>query len=167
MAVNFRYFFKESASSMRRNMALTIAAIMVTALSLILLGAVGMLVHAGNGLADERQAAGRRDPRLPQGRDHGRGAAEPRHLHQEDARGPKSVTYISKEQALKDFQEMYKDQQVMLEEIEGNPLPAEFKVRMKDPKYNTGGRQEARNAGRRSALTPTRARRRSSSPRTW
>jgi cell division transport system permease protein len=49
----------------------------------------------------------------------------------------KSVQYISKEQALEQFKEMYKDQRDMIEQIEGNPFPAEFKVRMKDPVDNT------------------------------
>lgn len=135
MAVNFKYFLKESASSMRRNLALTVAAIMVTGLSLILLGAVGMLVHAGNGLAnnvkqrvDEVRVFLKDDITVE----------EQRSLDAFIRKMPevRSATYISKEQALKDFKEMYKDQQVMLEEIEGNPLPAEFKIRMKDPKYN-------------------------------
>jgi len=48
----------------------------------------------------------------------------------------KSVKYISKEDALKEFEAMYADEKDLLQEIEGNPLPAEFKVRMKDPKWN-------------------------------
>ena len=42
----------------------------------------------------------------------------------------------SKEDALAEFKTMYKDEKSLLDEIEGNPLPAEFKVRMTDPKYN-------------------------------
>lgn len=135
MAVNFKYFVKESASSMRRNLALTVAAVMVTGMSLILLGAVGMLVHAGNGLAtnvkqrvDEIRVFLKDDITVE----------EQRSLDTFIRKMPevRSATYISKEQALKDFQEMYEDQKVMLEEIEGNPLPAEFKIRMTDPKYN-------------------------------
>jgi cell division transport system permease protein len=135
MAVNFKYFFKESASSMRRNMALTLAAVMVTALSLILLGAVGMLVHAGNGLAthvkqrvDEIRVFLKDEITVE----------EQRSLNTFIQRMPevRSVTFISKEEALKNFKDMYKDQAGMLKEIEGNPLPAEFKVRMKDPKFN-------------------------------
>lgn len=149
MAVNFMYFLRESTSSMRRNVALTFAAIMVTGLSLIILGAVSMLVHAGNGLAthvkqrvdeirvflkdditvEERQSLESFIRRMPEVR---------------------SVTYISKEQALNEFKKMYKDQAEMLKEIEGNPLPAEFKIRMKDPKYN---RTVARRLGDRDEIS--------------
>jgi cell division transport system permease protein len=135
MAINFNYFFKESTSSMRRNMALTLAAIMVTSISLILLGFVGMVVHAGDGLAtnlkyrvDEIRVFLNDDV-----------TAEERESLERFIRKMtevKSVRYISKEQALEDFREMYKDQADMLKQIEGNPLPAEFKIRMKDPKYN-------------------------------
>jgi cell division transport system permease protein len=48
----------------------------------------------------------------------------------------KSVQFISKDQALQEFKDMYKDKPAMVNEIEGNPFPPEFKVRMKDPKYN-------------------------------
>jgi len=135
MAVNFNYFLKESTSSMRRNLALTVAAIMVTSISLILLATVGITVHGLNGIAgtikqrvDEIRVFLKDDITVE----------EQRSLDAYIRKMPevRSATYISKEQALKDFQEMYEDQQVMLEEIEGNPLPAEFKVRMKDPKYN-------------------------------
>ncbi|MBK5091907.1 MAG: ABC transporter permease [Actinobacteria bacterium] len=135
MAINFSYFFKESTSSMRRNMALTLAAIMVTAISLILLGFVGMIVHAGNGLAtnlkyrvDEIRVFLKDDVTTEERESLERFIRKMTEV--------KSVRYISKEQALEDFKDMYKDQADMLKQIEGNPLPAEFKIRMKDPKYN-------------------------------
>lgn len=135
MAVNFNYFLKESSSSMRRNMALTVAAIMVTSLSLIILGIVSMLVHAGNGIAtdmkervDEIRVFLRDDV-----------TAEERASMQSFVQKMdevKSVKYISKEEALEEYKEMFKDQPEMIEEIEGNPLPASFRVRMTDPKFN-------------------------------
>lgn len=135
MAVNFKYFFRESASSMRRNMALTVAAVLVTSISLMILGGVGMFVHLGNGLAtnlkyrvDEIRIFLKDDVTVE----------ERTSLENFIRRMPevKSAKYISKDQALLDFKDMYKDQQDILKQIEGNPLPAEFKVRMKDPKYN-------------------------------
>ena len=135
MAVNFTYFFKESASSMRRNMALTAAAILVTSLSLLILGVVGMSVHAGNGLATSMKE--RVDEIRVFLKDNV--TVEERASMENFVRNMsevKSVKYISKDDALKEFQLMYKDEKDLLQEIEGNPLPAEFKVRMKDPKYN-------------------------------
>jgi len=135
MAINFNYFLKESSSSMRRNMALTLAAIMVTSISLILLGFVGMIVHAGNGLAtnlkyrvDEIRVFLKDDVTTEERESLERFIRKMTEV--------KSVRYISKEQALEDFKNMYKDQADMLKQIEGNPLPAEFKIRMLDPKYN-------------------------------
>jgi len=135
MAVNFMYFFKESASSMRRNMALTAAAIMVTSLSLLILGVVGMSVHAGNGLAtnmkervDEIRVFLKDNVTVEE-----RASMESFIRKMSEV---KSVKYISKEDALEEFKKMYQDEKQLLDEIEGNPLPAEFKVRMKDPKYN-------------------------------
>ncbi len=136
MAVNFKYFLKESGSSMRRNMALTVAAVMVTSLSLIILGVVSMFVHTGNGLAADMKE---RVDEIRVFLDENITVEERESLERfirkmEEVR---SVTYISKEEALEEFRKMYEDQQGMLDEIEGNPFPAEFKVQMKDPKYNT------------------------------
>jgi cell division transport system permease protein len=135
MAVNFKYFVRESASSMKRNMALTVAAIMVTGLSLIILGGVSLFVHTGNGLAadmkqrvDEIRVFLREDITVEE-----RESLERTIRNMEEV---KSAKYISKDEALEEFKKMYEDQQDMLEEIEGNPFPAEFKVRMVDPKYN-------------------------------
>jgi len=121
---------------MRRNMALTAAAIMVTSLSLLILGVVGMSVHAGNGLAtsmkervDEIRVFLKENITTEE-----RSSMEAFVRKMPEV---KSVTYISKEQALQEFKEMYKDEKQLLDEIEGNPLPAEFKVRMTDPKFNT------------------------------
>lgn len=135
MAVNFKYFLKESGSSMRRNMALTVAAVMVTSLSLIILGVVSMFVHTGNGLAaDMKERVDEIRVFLDENVTVEERESLERHIrNMEEVR---SVTYISKDEALEEFRKMYEDQQDMLDEIEGNPFPAEFKVQMKDPKYN-------------------------------
>ena len=135
MAVNFKYFLKESASSMRRNMALTVAAVMVTSLSLIILGIVSMLVHTGNGIAaDMKERVDEIRVFLNDNVVTEERASMTKFLQKMDE--VKSVTYISKDEALKEYTEMFEDQPEMLREIEGNPLPASFRVRMKDPKYN-------------------------------
>jgi len=135
MAVNVKYFFKESTSSMWRNMALTAAAVMVTGLSLILLGWVGMTVHAGNGLAshfkesvDQIRVFLKDDITVEE--------QKSMDLYIRNMSEVKSVQFISKDQALQEFKDMYKDKPQMTSEIEGNPFPPEFKVRMKDPKFN-------------------------------
>lgn len=135
MAVNFKYFFKEATSSMWRNVALTIAAMLVTCLALTILGGVLLFVHTGNGLADEMKErvdeirVFLRDDITIEERE-----SLERYIRQMEE--VESAQYMSKEEALKEFKDMYKDEPAMLQEIEGNPFPAEFKVRMKDPKYN-------------------------------
>lgn len=135
MAINFKYFFRESTSSMRRNMALTAAAIMVTSLSLILLGVVSMLVHTGNGIAadmkqkvDEIRVFLRDDITAEE--------IQSMTTFIQKMDEVKSVRYISKADALKEYQVMFKSEKELLQEIEGNPLPPSFRVRMKDPKFN-------------------------------
>ncbi|HEY5531879.1 MAG TPA: permease-like cell division protein FtsX [Candidatus Anoxymicrobiaceae bacterium] len=145
MAINFKYFFKESASSMRRNMALTVAAIMVTSLSLVLLGAVGMMVHAGNNIAGDMKE------RVDEIRVFLKDDISPEEVQSMKnfmtrMSEVKSAKFISKEEAMVEYRQMFKDQKEMLDQIEGNPLPASFRVRMTDPKYNSvvAGRLETR-----------------------
>lgn len=135
MAVNWKYFLRESSSSMRRNMALTVAAIMVTSLSLIILGIVSMLVHTGNGIAaDMKQRVDEIRVFLKEDVTTEEVASMTNFIKKMEE--VKSVKYISKDEALEEYKEMFKDQEEMLREIEGNPLPASFRVRMTDPKYN-------------------------------
>jgi cell division transport system permease protein len=135
MAVNWKYFLRESSSSMRRNMALTVAAVMVTSLSLIILGIVSMLVHTGNGIAaDMKQRVDEIRVFLKEDVTSEEVASMTTFIQKMDE--VKSVKYISKDEALEEYKIMFKDQEDMLREIEGNPLPASFRVRMTDPKYN-------------------------------
>lgn len=135
MAVNLKYFFREAGSSMYRNMALTVAAVIITMIALTLLGVVMMTVHAGNGLAgtlksrvDEIRVFLKDDITVEE--------RESLERYLRNMKEVSNVTYISKEQALENFKEMYKDKPAIVEEIEGNPLPAELTVRMTDPKHN-------------------------------
>ena len=135
MAINWQYFFKESASSMRRNMALTVAAVMVTALSLFILGVVSTMVHTGNGVAaDMKERVDEIRVFLKDTVTVEERASIQNFIQKMDE--VKSATYISKDDAMREYKEMFKEDPAMLQEIEGNPLPASFRVRMKDPKYN-------------------------------
>src|SRR5450759_3389022 len=135
MAINWQYFFKESTSSMRRNMALTVAAVMVTALSLFILGVVSTMVHTGNGVAaDMKERVDEIRVFLKDTVTSEERASIQNFIQKMDE--VKSATYISKDDAMREYRRMFKGDSQMLVEIEGNPLPASFRVRMKDPKYN-------------------------------
>jgi cell division transport system permease protein len=136
MAINWQYFFKESTSSMRRNMALTVAAVMVTSLSLLILGVVSTLVHTGNGVAaDMKERVDEIRVFLKDTVTVEERASIQNYIQKMEE--VKSVKYISKDDAMEEYKDMFKGDQAMLEEIEGNPLPASFRIRMKDPKYNS------------------------------
>lgn len=135
MAINFNYFLKESASSMRRNMALTVAAVMVTTFSLVILGLISMTVHYLNGVAgmvkgevDEIRVFLKDDVTAEE--------LKSLDLFISDMDEVKSAKYISKDEALEEFKEMFADQPEIIRELPGNPLPASYRIQMKDPKYN-------------------------------
>jgi len=115
---------------------LAAAAIFFMSLALLSLGVGAMSVHAGNGLlrsmnerVDEIRVFLKDSVTVEE-----RASMENFVRNMSEV---KSVSYISKEQALEDFKKMYKDEKDLLQKIEGNPLPAELIIRMKDPKYNS------------------------------
>ncbi len=116
-------------------MALTAAAIMVTTLSLVILGAVSMLVHVGNSIAgDMKQRVDEIRVYLVEEITDEEVKSLQKYLT--DMQEVKAAEFISKDDAMEEYKEMFADQKEMLEQIDGNPLPASFRVRMTDPKHN-------------------------------
>jgi cell division transport system permease protein len=133
MAINFSYFARESFLSFKRNWVMSLGAIITIYLSLLL---VGVSVGSGFVLGQVVQSVEEKvsvrvflkDGAAPEDVDK---------LQKDllaDAR-VETVTYTSKEQALEDFKNtIVKDSPEIVEQLEGNPLPASIDVNMKDPR---------------------------------
>lgn len=125
------YFIKEAGTNLRRNKLMTIAAVLTAAVSLLLLGGVLTLGSFVNGitgkitnevevsvfLKDEITAAQRNDIRTTLG----------------DLDVVKKVSFVTKDQAYKEFKDLYKDQPALWENIDPSVLPASFRVQLADP----------------------------------
>jgi cell division transport system permease protein len=133
MAINFGYFAKESLTSFKRNWVMSLGAIITIYLSLLL---VGVSVGSGFVLGQVVQSVEEKvsiriflkDGAAPQDVDA---------LQQELIGNPEvaTVTYTSKEQALEDFKTtIVQDSPEIVEQLEGNPLPASLDVDLKDPR---------------------------------
>lgn len=133
MAINFGYFAKESVTSFKRNWVMSLGAIITIYLSLLL---VGVSVGSGFVLGQVVQSVEEKvsirvflkDGAAPEDVDA---------LQQELISNPEvaTVTYTSKEQALEDFKTtIVQDSPEIVDQLEGNPLPASLDVDLKDPR---------------------------------
>jgi cell division transport system permease protein len=133
MAINFGYFAKESVTSFRRNWVMSLGAIITIYLSLLL---VGVSVGSGFVLGQVVQSVEEKVSIRVYLKD-GAAPEDVDALQQELLANPEvaTVTYTSKEQALEDFKNtMVADSPEIVEQLEGNPLPASLDVDLKDPR---------------------------------
>ena len=133
MAINVGYFVRESLVSFKRNWVMSLGAIITIYLSLLL---VGISVGSGFVLGQVVQSVEEKvsvriflkDGAAPEDVDA---------LQQALVASPEvsNVTYTSKEQALEDFKEtIAQDSPEIVDQLEGNPLPASLDVDLTDPR---------------------------------
>jgi len=133
MAISVGYFVRESLLSFKRNWVMTLGAVITIYLSLLL---VGISVGSGLVLSQVVQSVEEKvsiriflkDGAAPEDVDA---------LQQTLIADPrvKAVNYTSKEQALEDFKTtIVQDSPEIVEQLEGNPLPASIDVDLKNPR---------------------------------
>lgn len=131
MAIKLEYALQESVQNMRRNMFMTLAAVLVVTVSLFLFGAVFLLRNAiqrsadlvtrkvevavflsADISADQREALKRELSDLPVVR---------------------TVIYESKQQAYDHFRDLYRNEPEVVANVTPDALPDSFRVSLKDP----------------------------------
>ncbi|HVL81992.1 MAG TPA: permease-like cell division protein FtsX [Actinomycetota bacterium] len=131
MALKVRYFLRESAANLRRNLLMTVAASLTAAVSLLLLGGVltlgdlvrGFTFHIEEGvevsvfLVDDITAEQQTEIQ--------------RQI--EDLEVVRGTTFVSKADAYEEYKEIFRDKPVMWESVSEDDLPASFRVHMRDP----------------------------------
>ncbi|MBI5231542.1 MAG: ABC transporter permease [Coriobacteriales bacterium] len=130
MSINVGYFFKESVQNFRRNWVMSLGAVITIFLSLLLVGislATGVIVD--NIVKDVEGKVSIRiflkDGAAP---------ADVDALQKQLIDNPKvgKVDYTSKEKALEEFKQTVDPE--MIEQLDGNPLPASLDVELDDPR---------------------------------
>lgn len=129
--MRFSWFFGEAFKSMVRNGLMTVASILTISLSLFIVGLftfASVTINQTIGSFEKQLEIEvfLKDEISPQ---------SVQELQDRINSWPEveTVAYISKEEALQRFKERYKDHPELIENIPGNPLPASFVIRLKDP----------------------------------
>lgn len=125
------WFFTEAFKSMQRNILMNIASIVTIGLSLFVVGIFMFGTITLNNLIGSFEKQVEIEVFL-------KDEASPQQVQQlQDTilswDEVETVRYISKEEALERFKQRYKDQPELIENLPGNPLPASFIIRLKDP----------------------------------
>lgn len=132
MSINVGYFVRESVQNFRRNWVMSLGAVITIYLSLLLVGvfiATGFVVDSVVKTVEDKvtiqiflkDGAASEDVN----------ALQAGLLKDEQV---KSVDYTSKDDALKKFKTDMKQSPEIIDQLEGNPLPASLDVGLEDPK---------------------------------
>ena len=128
--MKLRYFFSETASNLRRNLLMTIAAISTVTISLLLLGGVAILHLAVRNMTYSWQAKIEISAYLEENITDGERQA----LIDELSENPRveAIDYIDQAEALEEFQRQFRSQPELFEVLDEDSLPASIRVSLVD-----------------------------------
>ncbi len=130
-----KYFATETWASLRKNIILAVAAIAVVTVSLGILGLVVMGWNMfSNMIKNAERKVGEVDIYLSYLATQEELQAIEAFLVSIPEVDPKSIYFKSKDEALREFKERFKDQPELWEYIDENPLPNSYQLMTKDPK---------------------------------
>lgn len=132
MSINVGYFAKESVQNFRRNWVMSLGAVITIYLSLLLVGvflATGFIVNSVVKSVESKVS-------IQIFLKDGAATADVNSLQQALLSDPlvAGVQYTSKEKALQQFKQDMKQSPEIIQQLEGNPLPASLDVTLKDPR---------------------------------
>lgn len=133
MPLKVGYFVKEASTNLRRNKLMTIAAVLTAAVSLLLLGGVLTLGSFVSSITRDLENRVEVSVFLKD---------DITDTQQSDVKSTldglpvvTKVTYVSKEEAFKEFKELYRDQPALYENVDADVLPASYQVQLDDPEH--------------------------------
>ena len=130
-----KYFAAETWASLRKNVILAVAAVAVVTVSLSILGLVVLGWNMfSNMIKNAERKVGEVDIYLDDLTVEEERFAIEQFLLAIPEVNPETVVYKTKDEALEEFKERFKDNPELWEYIEENPLPNSFELMTKDPK---------------------------------
>jgi len=132
MSINVGYFARESVLNFRRNWVMSLGAVITIYLSLLLVGvflATGFIVNSVVKSVESKVS-------IQIFLKDGVATSDVNALQQWllNDQSVKGVQYTSKDQALQQFKQDMKQSPEIIQQLEGNPLPASLDVTLKDPR---------------------------------
>lgn len=132
MSINVGYFLRESVQNFRRNWVMSLGAVITIYLSLLLVGvflATGFVVNSVVKSVEDKVT-------IQVFLKDGAATSDVNALQQKLLSDPlvKNVNYTNKEQALDKFKKDMAQSPEIIQQLEGNPLPASLDVELKDPR---------------------------------
>jgi cell division transport system permease protein len=131
MARRFDYFFRESLSGLSRNALLALAAILTSFTALFLLGGALLAGRQVNLMIEQSTANVEVSVFLQDGIS----SVQQQHLQGLLTQMPEvaSVHYESKAEAYQRFQDIFRNEKDLVQNVSPDALPASFRVKLKDP----------------------------------
>ncbi len=126
------YFFSETATNLRRNLLMTVAAISTVAISLLLLGGVAILHMAVRNMTAHWEAKVEVSAYLSD--DISEGELDALEVEVAELPQVEDVHYVSKEEAYAEFQEIFSNQPELYKSIDKEALPASLRIKLHDAK---------------------------------
>jgi cell division transport system permease protein len=131
MSLKPAYFAKEAVVNSRRNLLMALAAVLAVALSMFLLGSSMMVWRVFENVTARWKNDVQINAFLVDDATQSQiSAAE---VEVREWNEVKAVTFISKEEALEEFREMFSDQEQLVESVTADTLPASFRISLHDP----------------------------------
>jgi len=131
MCSSLCYFLRETVTSLVRNRFMAVASILTVTLSMFILGAFLSAVLNINHMATYLESQVEMTVYLKDGIKTDDVMAVGKQLKQ--LNGLKGISFTNKDQALANFRESMGDQSALLDSMNGNPLPASYKISFQSP----------------------------------
>lgn len=131
MCSSLCYFLRETVTSLVRNRFMAVASILTVTLSMFILGAFLSAVLNINHMATYLESQVEMTVYLKDGLKTDDVMAVGKQLKQ--LNGLKGISFTNKDQALANFRESMGDQAALLDSMNGNPLPASYKISFQSP----------------------------------
>ena len=131
MCSSICYFLRETVTSLVRNRFMAVASILTVTLSMFILGAFLSAVLNINHMATYLESQVEMTVYLKDGIKTDDVMAVGKQLKQ--LNGLKGISFTNKDQALANFRESMGDQAALLDSMNGNPLPASYKISFQSP----------------------------------
>lgn len=131
MCSSLCYFLRETVTSLVRNRFMAVASILTVTLSMFILGAFLSAVLNINHMATYLESQVEMTVYLKDGIKTDDVMAVGKQLKQ--LNGLKGISFTNKDQALANFRESMGDQAALLDSMNGNPLPASYKISFHSP----------------------------------